>query len=150
MLKGIDEMTYSRRIFHLHIYHLACKRSTRARNQFRFVFVYNIFTTSRDILVFSYIHWSHQWRHTLMETLRFQDGNATTTAKTNSSVQINGSKDYSSYIYYQSYDFNTILEVEDMGFMFGKSSTEPSLKLHFLRLEMQPLYQDVKIWDLAL
>ena len=45
---------------------------------------------------------------------------------------------------------NTILEVEDMGFMFGKSSTEPSLKLHFLRLEMQPLYQDVKIWDLAL
>ena len=68
----------------------------------------------------------------------------------NSSVQINGSKDNSSYIYYQSYDFNTILEVEDMGFMFGKSSTEPSLKLHFLRLEMQPLYQDVKICDLVL
>ena len=42
------------------------------------------------------------------------------------------------------------LEVEDMGFMFGKSSAEASLKLHLLRLEMQPLYQDVKICDLAL
>jgi hypothetical protein len=50
-------------------------------------------------------------------------------------------------VYYQS---NTVLEVEDMGFMFGKSSAEPSLKLHLLRLEMQPLYQDVKICDLAL
>jgi hypothetical protein len=29
--------------------------------------------------------------------------------------------------------------------MVGKSSAEPSLKLHLLRLEMQPLYQDVKI-----
>jgi hypothetical protein len=28
-----------------------------------------------------------------------------------------------------------------MGFMVGKSSAEPSLKLHLLRLEMQPLYQ---------
>ena len=37
-----------------------------------------------------------------------------------------------------------------MGFMFGKSSAETSLKLHLLRLEMQPLYQDVKISDLAL
>jgi hypothetical protein len=37
-----------------------------------------------------------------------------------------------------------------MGVMFGKSSAEPSLKLHLLRLEMQPLYQDVKICDLAL
>jgi hypothetical protein len=38
-----------------------------------------------------------------------------------------------------------------MGFMFGKSSAELSLKLHFLRLiEMQPLHQDVKICDLAL
>jgi hypothetical protein len=37
-----------------------------------------------------------------------------------------------------------------MGFMFGKSSAEPSLKLHLLRLGMQPLYQDVKICDLAL
>ena len=41
-----------------------------------------------------------------------------------------------------------------MGFMFGKSSAEPNLKLHFLRLiEMQPLHdlhQDVKICDLAL
>ena len=37
-----------------------------------------------------------------------------------------------------------------MGFMFGKSSAEPSLKLHLLQLEMQPLYQDVKICDLAL
>jgi hypothetical protein len=45
---------------------------------------------------------------------------------------------------------NPPLEVEGMGFMFGKSSVEPSLKLHLLRLEMQPLYQDVKICDLAL
>ena len=43
-----------------------------------------------------------------------------------------------------------VLEVEDMGFMVGKSSPEPSSKLHLLRLEMQPLYQDVKICDLAL
>jgi hypothetical protein len=34
-----------------------------------------------------------------------------------------------------------------MGFMLGMSSAEPSLKLHFLWLEMQPLYQDVKICD---
>ena len=46
---------------------------------------------------------------------------------------------------------NTVLEVEDMGqFMVEKNSAEPSLKLHLLRLEMQPLYQDVKICDLAL
>ena len=37
-----------------------------------------------------------------------------------------------------------------MGFMIGKSSAEPSLKLHLLRLEMQPLYQDVKICDLVI
>jgi hypothetical protein len=37
-----------------------------------------------------------------------------------------------------------------MGFMVGKSSAKSSLKLHLLRLEMQPLYQDVKIGDLAL
>ena len=37
-----------------------------------------------------------------------------------------------------------------MGFMFGKSSAELCLKLHLLWLEMQPLYQDVKICDLAL
>ena len=37
-----------------------------------------------------------------------------------------------------------------MGFMFGKISGKASLKLHLLRLEMQPLYQDVKICDLAL
>jgi hypothetical protein len=37
-----------------------------------------------------------------------------------------------------------------MGFMFGNSSAEASLKLRLLRLEMQPLYQDVKICDLAL
>jgi hypothetical protein len=37
-----------------------------------------------------------------------------------------------------------------MGFMVGKSSAEPSLKLHLLRLGMQPLYQDVKICALAL
>jgi hypothetical protein len=37
-----------------------------------------------------------------------------------------------------------------MGFMVGKSSPEPSLKLHLLRLEMKPLYEDVKICDLAL
>jgi hypothetical protein len=48
------------------------------------------------------------------------------------------------------YEFNTILEVEDMGFMVGKSSPELSLKLHLLRLEMQSSYQDVKICDLAL
>jgi hypothetical protein len=53
-------------------------------------------------------------------------------------------------IYYQLYEFNTVLEVEDMGFMAGKSSAELSFKLHLLRLEMQPLYQDVKICDLAL
>ena len=37
-----------------------------------------------------------------------------------------------------------------MGFMVGKSSAKPSLKLHLLRLGMQPLYQDVNICDLAL
>ena len=37
-----------------------------------------------------------------------------------------------------------------MGLMFGKSFAEPSLKLHLLRLEMQPLYQVVKICDLEL
>jgi hypothetical protein len=37
-----------------------------------------------------------------------------------------------------------------MGFMVGKSSPEPILKLYLLRLEMKPLYQDVKIRDLAL
>ena len=37
-----------------------------------------------------------------------------------------------------------------MGFMVGKSSAKPSLKLHLLWLVMQPLYQDVKICDLAL
>jgi hypothetical protein len=36
-----------------------------------------------------------------------------------------------------------------MGFMVGKSSAKPSLKLHLLRLGMQPLYQDVKICDLG-
>ena len=29
-------------------------------------------------------------------------------------------------VYYQSYEFNTVLEVEDMGFMVGKSSAKPS------------------------
>jgi hypothetical protein len=53
-------------------------------------------------------------------------------------------------VYYQSYEYNTVLEVEDMGFMVGKSSAKPSLKLHLLRLEMQPLYEDVKICELAL
>ena len=37
-----------------------------------------------------------------------------------------------------------------MGFMVGKSSAKPILKLHLLWLGMQPLYQDVKIYDLAL
>ena len=37
-----------------------------------------------------------------------------------------------------------------MGFMVGKSSAKPSLKLHLLWLGMQPLYKDVKICDLAL
>ena len=37
-----------------------------------------------------------------------------------------------------------------MGFMFGKSFAKPSLKMHLkLWLVMQPLYQDVKICDLA-
>jgi ribosomal protein S17E len=36
-----------------------------------------------------------------------------------------------------------------MGFMVGKSSAKPSLKLHLLWLGMQPLYQDVKICDLG-
>ena len=47
------------------------------------------------------------------------------------------------------YEFNTVLEVEDMGFMVGKSSAKPSLKLHLLWLGMQPLYQDVKLCDFA-
>ena len=68
----------------------------------------------------------------------------------NKLLQINSSKDSSSYITDQSYEFNTVLEVEDMGFMVGKSSAKPSLKLHLLWLGMQPLYQDVKICDLAL
>jgi hypothetical protein len=54
----------------------------------------------------------------------------------NKLLQINGSKDNSSYIIMQLYEFNTVLEVEDMGFMDGKSSAELSLKLHLLRLEM--------------
>jgi hypothetical protein len=29
-------------------------------------------------------------------------------------------------------NFDTVLEVEDTGFIFGKSSAEPSLKLHLL------------------
>ena len=37
------------------------------------------------------------------------------------------------------YEFNTVLEVEDMGFMVGKSSAKPSLKLRLLWLGMQPL-----------
>ena len=38
-----------------------------------------------------------------------------------------------------------------MGFMVGKSSAKPSLKLHLLWLiGMQPLYEHVKICDLAL
>jgi hypothetical protein len=65
-------------------------------------------------------------------------------------LQINGSKDSSCMVYYQSYEFDTVLEVEDMGFMVGKSYTKPSLKLHLLRLGIQPFYQDVKICDLAL
>jgi hypothetical protein len=32
------------------------------------------------------------------------------------------------------YEFNTVLEVEDMGFMVGKSSAKPSLKLHLLHV----------------
>jgi hypothetical protein len=35
----------------------------------------------------------------------------------------------------------TVLEVENISFMFGKSSTEPNFKLHLLRLEMQALYK---------
>jgi hypothetical protein len=66
----------------------------------------------------------------------------------NKLLQINGSKDSSWYIINR---MNLIvLELEDMGFMVGKSSAKPSLKLHLLWLGMQPLYQDVKICDLAL
>jgi hypothetical protein len=36
-----------------------------------------------------------------------------------------------------------------MGFMVGKSSPEPSLKLQLLQLEMQPLHQDVKIFGVV-
>ena len=36
------------------------------------------------------------------------------------------------YEFNLSYEFNTVLEVEDMGFMAGKSSAKPSLKLHLL------------------
>jgi hypothetical protein len=32
-------------------------------------------------------------------------------------------------VYYQSYEFNTVLEVEDMGFIFGKSSAETQFKV---------------------
>jgi hypothetical protein len=39
-------------------------------------------------------------------------------------------------VYYQLYEFNTVLEVEDMGFMVGKSSAKPNLKLHLLWLGM--------------
>jgi hypothetical protein len=35
---------------------------------------------------------------------------------------------------------NTVYEVKNIDFMFGKSSTEPNFKLHLLRLEMQALY----------
>jgi hypothetical protein len=31
----------------------------------------------------------------------------------------------SSWVYYQSNEFNTVLEVEDMGFMVEKSSAKP-------------------------
>ena len=68
----------------------------------------------------------------------------------NKLLQINGSKDSSSYIINRMNLINTVLEVEDMGFMVGKSSAKPSLKLHLLWLGMQPLYQHVKICDLAL
>jgi hypothetical protein len=37
-----------------------------------------------------------------------------------------------------------------MGFIFGKISAKPSLKLHLLWLGMQSFYKDVKICDLAL
>ena len=50
----------------------------------------------------------------------------------NKLLQINGSKDSSSYIINRT------------------SSAKPSLKLHLLWLEMEPLYQDVKICDFAL
>jgi hypothetical protein len=33
-----------------------------------------------------------------------------------------------------------------MGFMFGKSSAEPSLKLHLLRIEMQPFVTMSKLF----
>jgi hypothetical protein len=35
----------------------------------------------------------------------------------------------------------SLTEVENIGFMFWKSSTEPNFKLHVSRLEMQALYK---------
>jgi hypothetical protein len=49
-------------------------------------------------------------------------------------------------VYYQSYEFNTILELEDMGFMVGKSSAKPSLKFFFLLFFLVAL---VVAWNAA-
>ena len=86
---------------------------------------------------------SVETRHlTILRRQRDDDGQ-------NKLLQINGSKIIRG-IYYQSYELNTVLKVEDMDFMVGTNSAEASLKLHLLRLEMQPLYQDVKVCDFAL
>jgi hypothetical protein len=51
----------------------------------------------------------------------------------NKLLQINGSK-YSLWYIINRMSLNTVLEVEDVGFMVGKSSAKPSLNLHLLRL----------------
>jgi hypothetical protein len=52
-------------------------------------------------------------------------------------------------VYYQSYEFNTILELEDMGFMVGKSSAKPSLKLFFFCFFWFFLVALVVAWNAA-
>jgi hypothetical protein len=57
----------------------------------------------------------------------------------NKFLQINDSKENLSYIIIR---MNLIqYEKLNIGFMFGKNSTEPNFKLHLLRLEMQALYK---------
>jgi hypothetical protein len=68
----------------------------------------------------------------------------------NKLLQINGSKDSSSYIINRMNLIQPVIEVEDMGFLVGKSSAKASLKLHLLWRGMQPLNEHVKIrCDLA-
>jgi hypothetical protein len=59
----------------------------------------------------------------------------------NKFLQINDSKENLSYIIIRMNLIQHKKSVGNIGFMFGKSSTEPNCKLHLLRLEMQPLYK---------